>query len=170
MDVWGEWGVRLPGMTDIRLPLGGLKFSVRVALLCVRNGELLVQTSEANAPEPFFFLPGGALSTDEDAATCARREWEEETGLLCGPLRLVAVVENFFGPPEKRQHEIGFYFRLEEVPAELPHGAFSVLDNTDTGFEWVRLDELGARPVYPLLVRDLLSVPVGEVRHLVIRS
>ncbi|UTA51160.1 hypothetical protein MSS93_02270 [Deinococcus radiodurans] len=44
-------------MTDIRLPLGGLKFSVRVALLCVRNGELLVQTSEANAPSRFSSCP-----------------------------------------------------------------------------------------------------------------
>ena len=157
-------------MTDIRLPLGGLKFSVRVAILCLRDGELLVQTTESVAGEPFLFLPGGALSTDEDAATCARREWEEETGLPCGPLRLVAVVENFFGPPEKRQHEIGFYFRMEEPPAALPHGAFGVLDNADTGFEWVRLDELGTRPVYPLVVRDLLDVPAGEVRHLVNRE
>lgn len=157
-------------MTDIRLPLGGLKFSVRVALLCVRGGELLTQTSRAATGEPFLFLPGGALSTDEDAATCARREWEEETGLPCGPLRLVAVVENFFGPPEKRQHELGFYFCMEEVPAGLPPGVFGVLDNADTSFEWVPLTELGARPVYPLVVRELLNVPAGEVWHVVERE
>lgn len=124
----------------------------------------------AGAPEPFFFLPGGTLRTDEDAARCARREWEEETGLPCGPLRPAAVVENFFGPPEKRQHEIGFYFRLEEVPAGLPCGAFSVLDNADTSFKWVALTELGGQAVSPLPVRDLLGVSAGEVRHLAIRS
>lgn len=79
MDVWGGVGEDIAATTDIRLPLERLKFSVRVALLCVRDGELLVQTSGgAGAPEPFFFLPGGALRTDEDAARCARREWEEE--------------------------------------------------------------------------------------------
>ena len=31
-------------MTDIRLRLGGLKFSVRVAIVCVRNGKLLANT------------------------------------------------------------------------------------------------------------------------------
>ncbi|WP_229664832.1 NUDIX domain-containing protein [Deinococcus wulumuqiensis] len=62
----------------------------------------------AGAPEPFFFLPGGTLRTDEDAARCARREWEEEAGLPCGPLRPAAVVENFFGPPEKRRTKSAF--------------------------------------------------------------
>ena len=59
---------------------------------------------------------------------------------------------------------------MEELPAALPHGAFGVLDHADTSFEWVRLDELGTRPVYPLVVRDLLDVPAGEVRHLVNRE
>ncbi|MHA0033876.1 NUDIX domain-containing protein [Deinococcus sp. PESE-13] len=82
----------------------------------------------AGAPEPFFFLPGGALRTDEDAARCARREWEEETGLPCGPLRPAAVVENFFGPPEKRQHEIGFYTTLKNRGV-VGHSSNSTLEN-----------------------------------------
>lgn len=38
-------GEDIAATTDIRLPLERLKFSVRAALLCVRDGELLVQTS-----------------------------------------------------------------------------------------------------------------------------
>lgn len=56
------------------------------------------------------------------------------------------------------------------MPAALPHGAFGVLDNADTGFEWVALTELGGQAVSPLPVRELLGVPAGEVRHLLIRS
>ncbi|GGI71245.1 hypothetical protein [Deinococcus wulumuqiensis] len=59
---------------------------------------------------------------------------------------------------------------MEELPAALPHGAFGVLDNADTGFKWVALTELGGQAVSPLPVRELLGVPAGEVRHLVIRS
>lgn len=157
-------------MPDIRLPLGGLKFSVRVAILCLRDGELLAQTAETPAGEPFLFLPGGALSTGEDAATCARREWHEETGTEAGPLRLVGVVENFFGPPEKRQHEIGFYFLMESPPADLPRRTFAVLDNAETSFEWVPLAEVETRPVYPLAVAELLKVPAGQLLHRVQRS
>ncbi|WP_019585811.1 NUDIX domain-containing protein [Deinococcus apachensis] len=153
-------------MTDIRLPLGGLKFSVRVAILCVRGDRLLANTAENLG---FWFLPGGALSTDEDVVTCAAREWEEETGTRAGPLRLVGVLENFFGPTHKRQHEIGFYFRME-APPELPDGAFTVLDNADVICEWVLVSEIATRPVYPLAVAEFLKAAPGEVRHLVERG
>lgn len=153
-------------MTDIRLPLGGLKFSVRVAVLCVREGQLLANTADGLG---FWFLPGGALSTDEDMATCAAREWEEEMGVPAGPLRLVGVLENFFGPPSKRQHELGFYFRME-APPELPQGTFPVLDSPETTCEWVPLSELAAQPVYPLAIADFLSAAPGEVCHRVERT
>lgn len=153
-------------MTDIRLPLGGLKFSVRVAILCVRGERLLANTVRGLG---FWFLPGGALSTDEDVTTCAAREWEEETGTLPGPLRLVGVLENFFGPPEKRQHEIGFYFHME-APPQLPDEAFTVLDNADVICNWLPLIEAAARPVYPLALSEFLAAGPGEVRHLVERG
>lgn len=90
-------------------------------------------------------------------------------GVPAGPLRLVGVLENFFGPPGKRQHELGFYFRME-APPELPDMPFPVLDNPDVICEWVPLSEIAARPVYPLAVADFLSAAPGEVRHLVERS
>lgn len=153
-------------MPDIRLPLGGLKFSVRVAILCVREDHLLANTTPGLG---FWFLPGGALSTGEDVVTCAAREWLEETGTQPGPLHLVGVLENFFGPPEKRQHEIGFYFRMD-APAELPDERFTVLDNPDYFYDWVPLDEITSRPVYPLAVAEFLKAGPGEVRHLVERN
>ncbi|GAA5511844.1 hypothetical protein Dcar01_00557 [Deinococcus carri] len=153
-------------MTDIRLPLGGLKFSVRVAILCVRGERLLANTAEGLG---FWFLPGGALSTDEDITTCAAREWLEETGVQPGPLRLVGVLENFFGPPHKRQHELGFYFRMD-APPELPDGRFTVLDNADYFYDWIPLAEVVTRPVYPLALTQFLRTGTGEVRHLVERG
>ena len=58
MDVWGGVGEDIAATTDIRLPLGRLKFSVRAALLCMRDGELLVQTSGGRAPPNLFsFCP-----------------------------------------------------------------------------------------------------------------
>lgn len=153
-------------MTDIRLPLGGLKFSVRVAVLCMRAGRLLVNAQDR---QHFAFVPGGALATGEDVYACAAREWQEETGTPPGPLRLVGVVENFFGPPDARQHEIGFYFHME-APPELPDESFTVLDNAEVFTEWVPLDGVAARPVYPLVVAGLLDVPPGEVRHILNRE
>ncbi|GHF30075.1 8-oxo-dGTP pyrophosphatase MutT (NUDIX family) [Deinococcus metalli] len=153
-------------MTDIRVPLGGLKFSVRVAILCTRGDRLLTNSADGL---PFHFLPGGALGTDEDTLDCARREWHEETGVVPGPLRLVGVIENFFGPPEKRQHEIGFYYRMD-APTALPDTPFTVADNAEVTCQWVPIEEFAATPIYPLVARSLLDVPEGEVRHVINRE
>ncbi|GGM08763.1 NUDIX domain-containing protein [Deinococcus aerophilus] len=156
-------------MTDIRLPLGGLKFSVRVAILCVRNGKVLVNTGVGDRGPGFWFLPGGALATGEDAQSCAQREWTEETGTLPGPLHLAGIVEPFFGPPHRRQHELGFYFRMD-APPELPDEPFTVLDDADTLCEWIPMDEIESRPVYPLIIRGLLEADDATVRHIVNRE
>ncbi|MFK7601688.1 NUDIX hydrolase [Deinococcus sp. SM5_A1] len=153
-------------MTDIRLSLGGLNFSVRVAIVCVRDDRLLANTESGIG---FWYLPGGALATDEDARSCAQREWREETGTPPGELRLLGVVENFFGPAHRRQHEIGFYFRMD-APPELPDEPFAVLDNADVVCEWILLDEITARPVYPMIVRELLDGDDGTVRHILNRG
>ncbi|PNY83147.1 NUDIX domain-containing protein, partial [Deinococcus koreensis] len=138
----------------------------RVAILCRRGGTLLTNASDGLA---FHFVPGGALSTDEDVAICAVREWQEETGVPPGPMRLVGIVENFFGPPDRRQHEIGFYF-LMPAPESLPADRFSVQDNADVWCQWAPVAGIADVPVYPLVIRELLEVPPGTVRHLVNRE
>ena len=154
-------------MTDIRIPLGGLKFSVRVSIICIRDGSLLVNTVEGH---DFAFLPGGALGTGEDALECARREWAEETGTAAGALRLVGVVENFFGPPGSGQHELGLVTRMAQAPADLPRDAFPVRDAESAFFRWLPLGDVTAYPVLPLAVGGLLDVPEGSVRHLLERD
>lgn len=153
-------------MTDIRIPLGGLKFSVRVAIVCLRDGKLLANTEQSLG---FWYLPGGALATDEDARSCAEREWWEETGTPPGTMRLPGIVESFFGPAQQRQHEIGFYFRME-APAELPDEPFTVLDNANVVCEWIPLTEMESRPVDPLIVRGLINGDDATVRHLLNRE
>ncbi|CAM3155131.1 Nudix hydrolase domain-containing protein [Deinococcus saxicola] len=153
-------------MTDIRIPLGGLKFSVRVAIICVRDGRLLANTEQDIG---FWYLPGGALATDEDARSCAEREWREETGTPPGEMRLLGAVENFFGPAHQRQHEIGFYFRMD-APPELPRNSFNVLDNDDVVCEWIPVAGIESRPVYPLIVHELLDKDDETVRHIVNRE
>jgi 8-oxo-dGTP pyrophosphatase MutT (NUDIX family) len=153
-------------MADIRTPLGGLKFSVRVAVMCIREDRLLVNLLD---DIDFAFLPGGALGTGEDVMACAAREWGEETGTTPGPMHLVGVVENFFGHPQDPQHEIGFYLRMA-APADLPDEEFTILDAPEGRLTWIPLGETATYPVLPEGVAELLTVPTGEIRHLVRRS
>jgi 8-oxo-dGTP pyrophosphatase MutT (NUDIX family) len=152
-------------VVDIRLPLGEGKFSVRVGLICVRDGALLVNRL---AGDDFGFVPGGALGTGEDILACAQREWREETGLEAAGFRFVGIVENYFNERGTFQHEIGCYV-VVDPPAEaiLPD---VVVDSADTAFVWVPLDEVRSYPVLPAPVADLLDVPLGQLRHLVNRE
>ena len=156
-------------MTDLRLRLAGVKFSVRAAVLCTRADTLLTCRGPGEHGSAFHFLPGGAVGANEDALQAAAREWHEETGLAAGPLRLVGVMESFFGPPGRREHEIGFYFHLP-APTELPDGPFRARDNPGVQCQWVPFDQIEATPVYPLVLRYLLRVPPGEIRHILNRE
>ncbi len=152
-------------MADIRLPLGGLKFSVRVAVLCVRRGRLLVNIDDRL---DFAFLPGGALGTGEGVLECAAREWAEETGTAPGPMRVVGVVENLFSGGHGPQHEIGFYLAMSDPP-DIVDGT-AILDSDTGRLRWLPLREVATYPVLPSVVEDLLGVPDRVVRHLVRRS
>ncbi|MFD1730480.1 NUDIX domain-containing protein [Deinococcus malanensis] len=117
-----------------------------------------------------FLVPArGAAGSNEDTAAAAAREWTEETGVSAGPLRLVGVVENFFGPNEAREHEVGFYYRMD-APPQLPEASFALTDNPRVRAEWLPLDKIHIRPVYPRAACALLALPPGEVRHLVHRE
>ncbi|CAM3181504.1 NUDIX domain-containing protein [Deinococcus deserti] len=113
--------------------LDGVRFSLRAVILCIRDGHLLVNRT---AGDDFWFLPGGAAGIGEDTRLAAAREWQEETGLAAGPMQLVGVVENFFGAPPRREHEVGFYYRMD-APTELPGGSFQLADNPDVQAEWL---------------------------------
>lgn len=86
-----------------------------------------------------------------------------------GTLRLTGTVENFFGPPHRQQHEIGFSFRME-LPPELPDEPFPMLDNAEVLCGWVPVGETESRPVYPLIIRELLHGDDGTARHIVNRQ
>jgi 8-oxo-dGTP diphosphatase len=55
-------------------------------------------------------LPGGWIEVGESPQQAARREVEEETGLLLGDLRFVATTNNVFSA---HKHSITLYFEAE---------------------------------------------------------
>lgn len=157
-------------MTDIRLPIGDTIFALRAGILCVKDGKLLAIFGESF---DFGYVPGGAVAIGEDAAQTAAREWQEATGLTAGPLRLVGVVENFFQLNGKRWHEVGLYFQMD-IDTALIQDRSRLQDEPDEFpnqfMEWVPLADFDRRHIYPALLKDLLDVPVGEIRHIVNRE
>jgi 8-oxo-dGTP pyrophosphatase MutT (NUDIX family) len=178
-----------PDPVDIRLPLGGLTFSVRVAILCVRNAQTpdacLLANTEDNLG--FWYLPGGALGTGETSESCAAREWAEETGTPPGGMQLVGIVENHFGPPDTRLkrfwnmsfalstcgrgalHSSGVRGRASGVPA--PCQGFNLISYENRAHEigfFYRMEAPAELPAEPFPVLDNAGVrcewiPLGEL-------
>lgn len=152
-------------MTDLRWASGEQIFALRAAVLCVREGQLLVISGQGFG---FRSLPGGAVANGEDIAGAAAREWLEETGLRAQPLRLAGVVESFFPLGGQRWHEVGFYYRMEWHP-DWPELS-ALADQADQQFVWVSLDELATQRVFPRAAAQLLQAAEGEVLHLIERA
>lgn len=75
----------------------GIDFpGVGVGLVVLRDGKVLL-CRRLKAPEAGFWnIPGGKLDFMERATDAARRETQEETGLVIGDIRLLGVDERVF--------------------------------------------------------------------------
>jgi 8-oxo-dGTP diphosphatase len=97
---------------------------VGVAVIVRQDNRVLLQKRKGSLGSGFYSVPGGHLEHGETVEECARRELEEETGLIAtkialGPwlsnmidetkhyITLVAFVEEFEGTPELREPHKG---------------------------------------------------------------
>lgn len=150
---------------------GHQRFHVRAAAVIRYAGHVLLHRLEG---DDFWALPGGRLNMGETGSEAVFREMQEELGeeVNCGPL--LYVVESFFGPPARPQHEIGLY--VETFLAA--DSRLLTLDATHHGqegdrlliFRWFSEDTLDALDVRPPFLRRALAEPHGGVRHIIDRN
>ncbi|QFP78558.1 NUDIX hydrolase [Deinococcus sp. AJ005] len=140
-------------------------FALRAGVVCVRENRVLVISGDWF---DFRYLPGGAVTVGEDSATCAAREFEEETGVKAGSLRLLAVMENFFELNGEQWHEVGFYYRMD-APSQLPDEPFCQRDDMRVMMDWVPIQEMNQLQVMPPGLQEALLTPQPSVQHLVQR-
>ena len=130
---------------------------VRVGALVVQHGRLLLVEHDGLWEDgPFWTPPGGGVSFGESLAEALVREAREETGvdLVVGPLRYVL---DFVRPP---LHAVSFYFECaatgDAVLGTDPELETQMLRAVD----WVPLDELAGRTLYPEPFRACLAADV----------
>lgn len=125
-------------MTMTGLP--GVNFpGVGVGLVVLRDGKILL-CRRLKAPEiGFWNIPGGKLDFMERATEAARRETQEETGLVIGEVRFLGVDERVFD--NDRHHWVSLLYATEDFTGE----ARVMEPDKHSGLEWFALDALPDR-------------------------
>lgn len=123
----------------------------------VFRGNCVLAVKLHDADGDFYILPGGGQTPGELLPDTVRREVAEETGVSVSVEDVVFVIE---GSKGEAHHRVDIVFRCEylgEVAAQIHPDANQV------GFEWLPVDDLNHRPLYPSrLRRPIMALYAGE--------
>lgn len=129
----------------------------RVVVMDDRDEVLLLLTRDPHRPEHHWMLPPGGgtrpTETDEDGA---RRELQEETGIVAARMHRLATIpaDYMFAGILRRQTETIFLARLPARPqVRLPGGTEGA---AIIGYRWLRRDRLPRRGLHPPGLASLL--------------
>lgn len=112
---------------------------VGIGVVLLRPGAVLLVRRAKPPAAGTWSIPGGAQELGETAEAAARRELLEETGLLAGPMRLVANVDSIHRDPAGR---VQFHYTILDFAAEW-QGGEPVPGGDVTAAEFAPLDALG---------------------------
>ena len=90
---------------------------IGVAVIIVKNGEVLLGKRRNSHGEGAWALPGGHLEWNESITECALREVFEETGLIVKNIKHAAFTNDVFTKEEK--HYVTLFVTAEYVSGEV---------------------------------------------------
>lgn len=115
----------------------------------------------------YFFAVGGKASINEISADSAKRELNEELGLICNNLKIVGIIENFFLLPGdgRRYHELALVFR-GHVDSEIDLEKIKSGNDHNQGFVAIRSEQLTSANIKPVVLPKII-LDNKEFVHLV---
>ena len=146
------------------------RFTYRIGAIIIYNGRLLCEEGNWEG-KTFWFVPGGRAELLETATETLQRELMEELDVELLNERLLFINENIFGPPEKRQHELGLYF-LVTLPIgttlyQTPVSFKRIEDEKQLTFTWLPLERLEEVALYPAFLRSALQPLPEQITHII---
>ena len=120
--------------------------------IVINRGKLLVNRCVSRFGE-YYTLPGGGQKTGEMLTEAVHREVLEETGYSVTAIRMSGINERISeGRDEGMCHKIYFIFLCRLNSGEpLPP---SETDRFQISSEWIPLQEVGSRNLFPRAIRD----------------
>lgn len=117
---------------------------VGVAVVVIRQGQLLLGRRRKWPEIDSWQLPGGWLETSETIFEAARREVQEKTGLQIQQLQQGPYTNNIF--PDDQLHSVTLYVRAEYAGGESP----VINPDSDSGWTWFPVHALPQPLFLPL--------------------
>ena len=127
--------------------------------IVLHNGCILVNRCTSCFGE-YLALPGGGQRFGEILTDTVRRELLEETGYEVEPLRMSGIYERVNpARADGNGHKIYFIFlcRLVSEKRKVP----TETDRFQIGYEWVPLESVPRRNIFPRAIRDNISAMLG---------
>jgi len=125
--------------------------------LIIKDGKMLAIKLNDNG-DVFYIMPGGGQDSEETLTDAVKREVAEETGIEINPKSLEFVIEGVHG---EAFHRIDLIFLCEYVG--LVNGAVLHEDTNQVGYEWLAIENLAEKPLYPSkLRRQIMKLYHGE--------
>jgi len=140
---------------DLTIQLNNIKLNIRVAVLIKTSKGYIFEKGN----DGYFFTLGGRVKINESSLEAAQREVREEIDYDMTQGKLVAIVENFFGPIDAVVHEICFVYRQHEmITVDLPSN-FLELDERD----------LINKDIRPEIIRKIIIDTNDGIAHYILK-
>lgn len=146
------------------------RFNYRVAGVLIHENRLLVMTDERS---PYYYLPGGRVSMNEESTMAIKREIKEELDVEVEATQLLWIVENFFVEQQSQEqfHEIGIYYLLQLTEEDiLKRGQEFIMNEggyKKLSFLWLPLEKIKHLNIYPLFLKERIMNLPQVPEHLV---
>ena len=146
------------------------RFNYHVAGVLIHENRLLVMTDERS---PYYYLPGGRVSMNEERTMAIKREIKEELDVEVEATQLLWIVENFFVEQQSQEqfHEIGMYYLLQLTEEDiLKRGQEFIMNEggyKKLSFLWLPLEKIKHLNIYPLFLKERIMNLPQVPEHLV---
>ena len=146
------------------------RFNYSVAGVLIHENRLLVMTDERS---PYYYLPGGRVSMNEESTMAIKREIKEELDVEVEATQLLWIVENFFVEQQSQEqfHEIGMYYLLQLTEEDiLKRGQEFIMNEggyKKLSFLWLPLEKIKHLNIYPLFLKERIMNLPQVPEHLV---
>lgn len=148
------------------------KFNFRVGAI-IANGRKVLLARNPNEKREFYYSVGGRVKFGEALEAAVLRELKEETDIDCEIERMAAIHENFFTDDDGvKFHEISIFFLIKpnERLMNIKNGHLTNDGPNSEYLEWIDLDNLNGKTIYPEFYKDMDFNSITEIKHFISRE